>query len=63
VWLRALWGFYSRVAKSNFRWLDAVWAPLGVPVYAVMLWQSWFQLNVLRRVEWKGREIGVKGQG
>jgi glycosyltransferase involved in cell wall biosynthesis len=61
VWLRALWGFYSRVAKANFRWRDAVWAPLGVPLYATMLWQSWFRLTVLRRVEWKGREIGVKG--
>lgn len=61
VWLRALWGFYSRVAKANFPWRDAVWAPLGVPLYAVMLWQSWFRLTVLRRVEWKGREIGVRG--
>lgn len=63
VWLRALWGFYSRVAKSNFRFRDYVWAPLGVPLYAMMLWQSWFRLTVLRRVEWKGREIGISGEG
>jgi glycosyltransferase involved in cell wall biosynthesis len=61
VWLRALWGFYRRVAQSNFRFRDYVWAPLGVPLYAVMLWQSWFRLKVLRRVEWKGREIGIGG--
>jgi len=61
VWLRALWGFYSRVAQSNFRFAEYVWAPLGVPLYAAMLWQSWFRLKVLRRVEWKGREIGVRG--
>jgi glycosyltransferase involved in cell wall biosynthesis len=61
VWLRALWNFYSRVAKANFRFRDAVWAPLGVPLYAAMLWQSWFRLKVMRRVEWKGREIGVRG--
>jgi GT2 family glycosyltransferase len=60
VWLRALWGFYSRVAKSNFRFQDYVWAPLGIPVYAAMLWRSWFLHNVLRRVVWKGREIGVE---
>lgn len=59
VWLRALWGFYSRVARSNFRFRDYVWAPLGIPLYAALLWQSWFQVRVLRRVEWKGREIGI----
>ncbi len=61
VWLRALWGFYSRVTKSSFRFRDVVWAPLGVPLYAAMLWQSWFRLTVLRRVEWKGREVTVRG--
>jgi hypothetical protein len=57
VWLRALWGFYRRVARSNFRLRDCVWAPLGIPLYAAMLWRSWFLHNVLRRVVWKGREV------
>lgn len=57
VWLRALWGFYSRAAKSNFPFRDVVWAPLGVPLYAAMLWRSWFQHKVLGRVSWKGREV------
>lgn len=57
VWLRALWGFYSRAAKSNFPFRDYVWAPLGIPLYAALLWRSWFQHNVLRQVVWKGREI------
>jgi GT2 family glycosyltransferase len=57
VWLRALWGFYSRVAKSNFPFREYVWAPLGIPLYAAMLWRSWFQHRVLGRVSWKGREI------
>jgi GT2 family glycosyltransferase len=57
VWLRALWGFYSRVAMSNFPFRDYVWAPLGIPLYAAMLWRSWFLHNVLRQVVWKGREI------
>ncbi|HZZ38392.1 MAG TPA: glycosyltransferase family 2 protein [Acidobacteriaceae bacterium] len=55
VWLRALWGFYSRVAKSNFPFHDYVWAPLGVPLYAWLLWRSWFRVRVLRQVVWKGR--------
>jgi cellulose synthase/poly-beta-1,6-N-acetylglucosamine synthase-like glycosyltransferase len=57
VWLRALWGFYRRVAKSNFPFRDYVWAPLGIPLYAAMLWRSWFRHTVLRQVVWKGREI------
>lgn len=61
VWLRAVWGFYRRAAKSNFRFRDYAWAPLGIPVYAAMLWQSWYKVRVLRRVEWKGREVGVRG--
>jgi glycosyltransferase involved in cell wall biosynthesis len=62
VWLRALWGFYSRVAKSNFPFRDYVWAPLGIPLYAAMLWRSWFLHNVLRRVVWKGREVQAGGR-
>ncbi|MGA8530361.1 MAG: glycosyltransferase [Acidobacteriaceae bacterium] len=59
VWLRALWGFYSRVAKSNFALRDYVWAPLAVPLYAWLLWRSWFRVRVLRQVVWKGRENRV----
>ena len=57
VWLRALWGFYSRAAKSNFPFRDYVWAPLGTPLYAAMLWRSWFLHHVVKQVVWKGREI------
>jgi glycosyltransferase involved in cell wall biosynthesis len=57
VWLRALWGLYSRVSKSNFPFRDCVLAPLGIPLYAALLWQSWFRHNVVRQVVWKGREV------
>lgn len=56
VWLRALWGFYSRVAKSNFPFRHYGWAPLGIPLYAWLLWRSWFRVTVLKQVVWKGRE-------
>jgi len=54
--LRALWGFYSRVAKSNFPFRHYGWAPLGIPLYAWLLWRSWFRVTVLKQVVWKGRE-------
>jgi cellulose synthase/poly-beta-1,6-N-acetylglucosamine synthase-like glycosyltransferase len=56
VWLRALWGLYGRVAKSGFPFRDCVLAPLGIPLYAVLLWRSWFRVTVLKQVVWKGRE-------
>ncbi|MGB9030498.1 MAG: glycosyltransferase family 2 protein [Acidobacteriaceae bacterium] len=59
VWLRALWGLYGRVAKSGFPFRDVVLAPLGIPLYAVLLWRSWFRVTVLKQVVWKGRQQAV----
>ncbi|MFP5230578.1 MAG: glycosyltransferase [Acidobacteriota bacterium] len=56
VWVRALWGLYGRVAKSNFPWRDCLLSPLGIPLYAWLLWQSWFRVTVTKQVVWKGRE-------
>jgi glycosyltransferase involved in cell wall biosynthesis len=55
VWLRNLWRFYARVAKSNFPALDCLLSPLALPLFAVLLYRSWFQNTVLKRVTWKGR--------
>jgi glycosyltransferase involved in cell wall biosynthesis len=62
VWLRALWGLYSRVAKSNFPFRDCVLAPLGIPLYAWLLWRSWFRVTVVKQVVWKGREQKIAGR-
>ena len=59
VWLRALWGLYGRVAKSNFPFRDCVLAPVGIPLYVWLLWRSWFRVTVVKRVVWKGRETRV----
>lgn len=59
VWVRAMWGLYGRVAKSNFPFRDWVLAPLGIPLYAVLLWRSWFRVTVLKQVVWKGREQAI----
>jgi len=55
VWLRNLWRFYARVAKSNFPALDCLLSPLALPLFSVLLYRSWFQNTVLKRVTWKGR--------
>lgn len=61
VWLRALWGLYGRVVKSNFPFRDCVLAPLGIPLYAWLLWRSWFRVTVVKQVVWKGREQKIAG--
>jgi glycosyltransferase involved in cell wall biosynthesis len=55
LWLRTLFRFYSRVAKSNFPFLDCALAPLGLPLFVGLLYRSWFQHRILKRVSWKGR--------
>jgi cellulose synthase/poly-beta-1,6-N-acetylglucosamine synthase-like glycosyltransferase len=56
LWLRTLFRFYRRVAKSNFSFGDCAIAPLGLPLFVALLYRSWFQHRILRRVSWKGRE-------
>ena len=56
LWLRALFRFYARVAKSNFPFLDCSISLLGLPLFIVLLYRSWFKHRVLKQVSWKGRE-------
>ena len=55
LWVRTLFRFYSRVAKSNFPFVDCAISPLGLPLFVVLLYRSWFQHKVLKQVSWKGR--------
>jgi glycosyltransferase involved in cell wall biosynthesis len=56
LWLRTLVRFYARVAKSNFPFVDCAVSPLGLPLFVVLLYRSWFQHRILKRINWKGRE-------
>jgi glycosyltransferase involved in cell wall biosynthesis len=55
LWVRNLFRFYARVAKSNFPFLDCAITPLGLPLFVFLFYRSWFQHKVLKRVSWKGR--------
>ena len=59
LWVRTLFRFYSRVAKSNFPFVDCALTPLGLPLFVALLYRSWFQHRIVKRVSWKGREIGT----
>ena len=55
LWVRNLVRFYARVAKSNFPFLDCAITPLGLPLFVMLLYRSWFQHKVFKQVSWKGR--------
>jgi hypothetical protein len=57
-WARNLFRFYGRVAKSNFPFLDCAISPLGLPLFIYVLYRSWFQHRIAKRVSWKGRSYG-----
>jgi len=56
LWVRTLVRFYGRVAKSNFPFVDCLLAPLGLPLFVLLLYRSWFQHRILKQVSWKGRQ-------
>ncbi len=60
VWFRGLWGFFSRVSKSNFPIPDRILALFGIPLFAWLLVRSYINVRVLKRVEWKGRTYSTK---
>jgi glycosyltransferase involved in cell wall biosynthesis len=60
VWARTLWRVYRRVAKSNFPFVDCALAPLALPLFAALLYRSWFHHTVMKRVSWKGREYASR---
>ena len=55
LWVRNVVRFYARVAKSNFKFVDCALSPLGLPLFVVLLYRSWFQHRILKQVSWKGR--------
>jgi hypothetical protein len=56
LWARTLWRFYRRVAKSNFPFGDCLLSIFGLPLFIWLLWRSWFDHSVTKRVVWKGRQ-------
>jgi glycosyltransferase involved in cell wall biosynthesis len=55
LWVRTLWRFYSRVARSNFPAFDIAISILGVPMFVYLLIHSVTQHRIKKAVSWKGR--------
>ena len=62
AWNAALCGsvlffVYARVARAHFDWLSGALAPLGLPLFALLLLNSYI-CHKRGVVKWKGREYG-----
>jgi cellulose synthase/poly-beta-1,6-N-acetylglucosamine synthase-like glycosyltransferase len=55
IWLRTLWRFYARVARSNFPAFDCAISVLGIPLFVYLLLRSFLHHRFKKSVEWKGR--------
>ena len=55
LWIRTLWRFYSRVARSNFPWFDVAISILGIPLFGYLLIRSVIHHRIKKKVAWKGR--------
>jgi glycosyltransferase involved in cell wall biosynthesis len=60
IWLRVLWRFYVRVAKSNFPATDCALSVFALPLFCLLLVSSWWQHTVRSQVAWKGREYSTE---
>ena len=58
LWVRTLFRFYARVAKSNFSFGNCALAPLGLPLF-IWLLPELVSARILRRVTWKGRSYAA----
>ena len=62
VWLRTLFRFYGRVARSNFSVLDCAISVFGLPLFLWLLVRSWAGHRLFHQVTWKGREYRTGGR-
>jgi glycosyltransferase involved in cell wall biosynthesis len=59
IWVRTLWRFYSRVARSNFPAFDVAISILGIPLFVYLLWRSVMHHRVKKTIVWKGRNYNT----
>jgi glycosyltransferase involved in cell wall biosynthesis len=55
IWVRTLFRFYGRVARSNFPATDIAISIFGIPLFVFMLVRSSINLNISKSIAWKGR--------
>jgi glycosyltransferase involved in cell wall biosynthesis len=61
IWVRTLFRFYRRVARSNFGALDCALSAFALPLFIVLLVHSWMNHRLFHQVAWRGREYRIGG--
>jgi hypothetical protein len=61
IWIRTLWRFYARVARSNFPAIDVAISIVGVPLFVYLLLRSVIDHRLRKNVVWKGRSYNTNG--
>jgi glycosyltransferase involved in cell wall biosynthesis len=59
IWVRTLWRFYSRVARSNFPVFDVAISIIGIPLFVYLLIRSVIHHRIKKKVAWKGRSYNT----
>jgi glycosyltransferase involved in cell wall biosynthesis len=59
IWVRTLWRFYSRVARSNFPAFDVAISILGIPFFVYLVIRSVIHHRAKKTVVWKGRNYNT----
>jgi len=60
VWIRVVWRYYARVAKSNFPAADCALSLVAIPLFSYLCLASWYRVKVQKKVSWKGRTYAVR---
>lgn len=60
IWLRTLWRYYARVARSNFPTVDCAISILGIPLFIYLLFRSVIHHRIKKSVTWKGRSYSTE---
>jgi cellulose synthase/poly-beta-1,6-N-acetylglucosamine synthase-like glycosyltransferase len=60
IWLRTLWRYYARVARSNFPAFDCAISIVGVPMFVYLLFRSVVHHRIKKAVSWKGRSYATR---
>ncbi len=59
IWLRTLYRYYARVARSNFPAFDCAISIVGVPLFVYLLFRSVIHHRIKKAVSWKGRSYST----
>jgi hypothetical protein len=59
LWVRTIVRFYSRVARSNFPFVDCAISVFGLPLFIALLIRSWMKHKLFHQVAWKGRDYRI----